>query len=151
MELILKQDVENLGFKDDVVQVKNGYGRNFLIPKGLAILATPSAKKVLAENLKQRTFKEKKLVDEANALGKKLLASDIKIVAKAGGTGKLFGSINNVDLSAALVDAGHEIEKKRIKIKGGSVKLLGDHEAEIRLHREVKIQLPFQVTKAAEE
>ena len=151
MELILKQDVENLGFKDDVVQVKNGYGRNFLIPKGLAILATPSAKKVLAENLKQRTFKEKKLVDEANALGKKLLASDIKIVAKAGGTGKLFGSINNVDLSAALVDAGHEIEKKFIKIKGGSVKVLGDHEAEIRLHREVKIQLPFQVTKAAEE
>ena len=151
MELILKQDVENLGFKDDVVQVKNGYGRNFLIPQGLAILATPSAKKVLAENLKQRTFKEKKLVDDANALGKKLLASDIKIVAKAGGTGKLFGSINNVDLSAALIDAGHEIEKKYIKIKGGSVKLLGDHEAEIRLHREVKIQLPFQVTKAAEE
>ena len=92
-----------------------------------------------------------KLVDDANALGKKLLASDIKIVAKAGGTGKLFGSINNVDLSAALKDAGHEIEKKCIKIKGGSVKLLGDHEAEIRLHREVKIQLPFQVTKAAEE
>ena len=151
MELILKQDVENLGFKDDVVQVKNGYGRNFLIPQGLAILATPSAKKVLAENLKHRTFKEKKLIDDANALGKKLLASDIKIVAKAGGTGKLFGSINNADLSAALIDAGHEIEKKCIKIKGGSVKLLGDHEAEIRLHREVKIQLPFQVTKAAEE
>ena len=150
MELILKQDVENIGFKDDVVQVKNGYGRNFLIPKGLAILATPSAKKVLAENLKQRTFKEKKLVDDASALGKKLLASDIKIVAKAGGTGKLFGSINNVDLSAALIDAGHEIEKKCIKIKGGSVKLLGDHEAEIRLHRKVKIQLPFGVTKAAD-
>ena len=79
MELILKQDVENIGFKDDVVQVKNGYGRNFLIPQGLAILATPSARKVLAENLKQRAFKEKKLVDDANALGKKLLASDIKI------------------------------------------------------------------------
>lgn len=79
MELILKQDVENLGFKDDVVQVKNGYGRNFLIPQGLAILATPSAKKVLAENLKQRAFKEQKLVDDANALGKKLLALDIKM------------------------------------------------------------------------
>ena len=115
MELILKQDVENLGFKDDVVQVKNGYGRNFLIPQGLAILATPSAKKILAENLKQRAFKEKKLVDDANALGKKLLALDIKIAAKAGGTGKLFGSINNADLSAALKDAGHEIEKKCIK------------------------------------
>lgn len=151
MELILKQDVENLGFKDDVVQVKNGYGRNFLIPQGLAILATPSAKKVLAENLKQRAFKEQKLVDDANALGKKLLALDIKIAAKAGGTGKLFGSINNADLSAALKDAGHEIEKKCIKISGGSVKVLGDQQAELRLHREVKIQLPFEVTKAAEE
>jgi large subunit ribosomal protein L9 len=151
MELILKQDVENLGFKDDIVQVKNGYGRNFLIPQGLAILATPSAKKVLAENLKQRAFKEQKLVDDANALGKKLLALDIKIAAKAGGTGKLFGSINNADLSAALKDAGHEIEKKCIKIAGGSVKVLGDQQAELRLHREVKIQLPFGVTKAAEE
>lgn len=151
MELILKQDVENLGFKDDVVQVKNGYGRNFLIPQGLAILATPSAKKVLAENLKQRAFKEQKLVDDANALGKKLLALDIKIAAKAGGTGKLFGSINNADLSAALKDAGHEIEKKCIKIAGGSVNVLGDQQAEIRLHREVKIQLPFEVTKAAEK
>ena len=151
MELILKQDVENLGFKDDVVQVKNGYGRNFLIPQGLAILATPSAKKVLAENLKQRAFKEQKLVDNANALGKKLLALDIKIAAKAVGTGKLFGSINNADLSAALKDAGHEIEKKCIKIAGGSVKVLGDQQAEIRLHREVKIQLPFEVTKAAEK
>ena len=151
MELILKQDVDNLGFKDDVVQVKNGYGRNFLIPQGLAILATPSAKKVLAENLKQRAFKEQKLVDDANTLGKKLLALDIKIAAKAGRTGKLFGSINNADLSAALKDAGHEIEKKCIKIAGGSVKVLGDQQAEIRLHREVKIQLPFAVTKAAEK
>ena len=150
MELILKQDVENLGFKDDVVQVKNGYGRNFLIPQGLAILATPTAKKVLAENLKQRAFKEQKLVDDANALGKKLLALDIKIAAKAGGSGKLFGSINNADLSAALKDSGYEIEKKCIKIKGGSVKVLGDQQAEIRLHRKVKIQLPFGVTKAAD-
>ncbi len=151
MELILKQDVEKLGFKDDVVQVKNGYGRNFLIPQGLAILATPSAKKVLAENLKQRAFKEQKLVNDANALGKKLLALDIKIAAKAGGTGKLFGSINNADLSAALKNAGHEIEKQCIKIAGGTVKALGDQQAEIRLHREVRIQLPFEVTKAAEE
>ena len=147
MELILKQDVENLGFKDDVVQVKNGYGRNFLIPQGLAILATPSAKKVLAENLKQRTFKEKKLVDDANALGKKLLASDIKIVAKAGGTGKLFGSIGNADLSAALQTAGFDIEKKFIKITGGMVKVLGKHQAEIRLHRDVKVQSEFEVIK----
>lgn len=151
MELILKQDVENLGFKDDVVQVKNGYGRNFLIPQGLAILATPSAKKVLAENLKQRAFKEQKLVDDANALAKKLLALDIKIPAKAGGTGKLFGSINNSDLSAALKDAGYEIEKKFIKIAGGTVKVLGNQQAEIRLHREVNIQFPFEITKSTEE
>lgn len=151
MELILTQDVENLGFKDDVVQVKNGYGRNFLIPQGLAILATPSAKKVLAENLKQRAFKEQKLVDDANALAKKLLALDIKIPAKAGGTGKLFGSINNSDLSAALKDAGYEIEKKFIKIAGGTVKVLGNQQAEIRLHREVNIQLPFEITKSTEE
>ena len=151
MELILKQDVENLGFKDDVVQVKNGYGRNFLIPQGLAILATPSAKKVLAENLKQRAFKEQKLVDDANALAKKLLALDIKISAKAGGTGKLFGSINNSDLSAALKDAGYEIEKKFIKIAGGTVKVLGNQQAEIRLHREVNIQFPFEITKSTED
>ena len=151
MELILKQDVENLGFKDDVVQVKNGYGRNFLIPQGLAILATPSAKKVLAENLKQRAFKEQKLVDDANALAKKLLALDIKISAKAGGTGKLFGSINNSDLSAALKDAGYEIEKKFIKITGGTVKVLGNQQAEIRLHRKVNIQFPFEITKSTED
>ena len=105
MELILKNDVENLGFKDDIVQVKNGYGRNFLIPQGHAILATPSAKKVLAENLKQRAFKEQKLVDDANALAKKITALEIKIAAKAGGTGKLFGSIGNADLSAAIKTA----------------------------------------------
>ena len=148
MELILKNDVENLGFKDDIVEVKNGYGRNFLIPQGLAILATPSAKKVLAENLKQRAFKEQKLVDNANAVSKKILALDIKIPAKAGGTGKLFGSIGNADLSVALQTAGHDIEKKFIKIIGGTVKVLGKHQAEIRLHREVKLQLEFEVTKA---
>ena len=118
MELILKNDVENLGFKDDIVKVKNGYGRNFLIPQGHAILATPSAKKVLAENLKQRAFKEKKLVDDANALAEKILAIDIKISAKAGGTGKLFGSIGNADLSAALQAAGFDIEKDVASIEG---------------------------------
>ena len=150
MELILKQDVENLGFKDDVVQVKNGYGRNFLIPQGLAILATPSAKKVLAENLKQRAFKEKKLVDDASALGKSCWLRISKSLQK------LEGLVNYSDQSikpiwALLLKMLVMIEKKCIKIKGGSVKVLGDHEAEMRLHREVKIQLPFQVTKAAEE
>ena len=151
MELILKNDVDNLGFKDDIVKVKNGYGRNFLIPQGHAILATPSAKKVLAENLKQRAFKEKKLVDDANALAEKILAIDIKISAKAGGTGKLFGSIGNADLSAALQAAGFDIEKKFIKITGGMVKVLGKHQAEIRLHRDVKVQSEFEVIKSKDK
>jgi large subunit ribosomal protein L9 len=102
MELILKNDVPNLGFKDDLVSVKNGYGRNYLIPQGLAILATPSSKKVLAENIKQREFKEKKAVDEANKLVKKLSKLDLKIGAKSGTGGKLFGSISSSDLNSEL-------------------------------------------------
>ena len=102
MELILKQDVENLGFKDDVVTVKNGYGRNFLIPQGQAILATASAKKVLAENLKQRAFKEKKIVDDANKVAEAIKALEIKIAAKVGSGDKLFGSVNNINVSEAL-------------------------------------------------
>ena len=98
MELILKSDVPNLGFKDDLVSVNNGYGRNYLIPQGLAVLATPSSKKVLAENIKQREFKEKKEIDEANKLAKKLAKLEIKIGAKSGTGGKLFGSISNSDL-----------------------------------------------------
>lgn len=151
MELILKQDVENLGFKDDVVNVKNGYGRNFLIPQGLAILATPSAKKVLAENLKQRAFKEKKMVDDAQALSKKLTALELKIAAKAGAGDKLFGSVGTADLSEALSKAGHDVDKKYIKLAGSTVKRLGKYTANIRLHREVSANLDFEVVKAAEE
>lgn len=151
MELILKQDVENLGFKDDLVKVKNGYGRNYLIPQGMAILATPSAKKVLAENLKQRAFKEKKIVDDAQALAKKITALEIKIAAKSGSGGKLFGSVGTADLSAALSEAGHDVDKKFIKLAGTSVKRLGKYTASIRLHREVNASLDFEVVKAAEE
>ena len=102
MEVILKKDVDNLGFVDDLVTVKNGYGRNYLIPQGYAVLATPSAKKVLAENLKQRAFKEKKVVDAANAQAAKLEGLEIKLTAKAGEADKLFGSITDADLSDAL-------------------------------------------------
>ena len=151
MELILKQDVENLGFKDDLVKVKNGYGRNYLIPQGMAILATPSAKKVLAENLKQRAFKEKKIVDDAQALAKKITALEVKIAAKAGSGDKLFGSVGTADLSAALSEAGHDVDKKFIKLAGTSVKRLGKYTASIRLHREVSASLDFEVVKAAEE
>jgi large subunit ribosomal protein L9 len=149
MELILKQDVENLGFKDDIVTVKNGYGRNFLIPQGHAILATPSAKKVLAETLKQREHKEKALIEEANTTAEAIKLLDLKITAKAG-TGatagdKLFGSVTNMDLANALRNEGHEIEKKFISIQGGNIKRLGQYEAAVRLHRSVTVDLTFEV------
>jgi large subunit ribosomal protein L9 len=148
MELILKSDVPNLGFKDDVVIVKNGYGRNYLIPQGFAILATSSAKKVLAENIKQREFKEKKEIDEANKIAKKLVKLEIKISAKSGTGGKLFGSISNSDLSAELSNLGFDFDKKIIKIQGGTVKRLGTYSASLRLHRNVIQELSFEVIKA---
>jgi large subunit ribosomal protein L9 len=148
MELILKSDVPNLGFKDDVVIVKNGYGRNYLIPQGFAILATSSAKKVLAENIKQREFKEKKEIDEANKIAKKLAKLEIKISAKSGTGGKLFGSISNSDLSAELSNLGFDFDKKIIKIQGGTVKRLGTYSASLRLHRNVVQELSFEVIKA---
>ena len=151
MELILKQDVENLGFKDDIVSVKNGYGRNFLIPNGLAVMATSSAKKVLAENLRQRAFKEQKLVEDAQKQAKALAKLEIKIEAKAGAGNKLFGSVGTIDLEASLKKAGQSIERKAIKLAGGSAKTLGKHTASIRLHREVFADLEFEITKAAEE
>lgn len=145
MELILKQDVENLGFKDDVVTVKNGYGRNFLIPTGQAVLATSSAKKVLAENLKQRAYKEAKLIDEANKQAETIKGYEIKISAKTGSGDKLFGSVSNIDLADALAKAGTEIDKKFVKVVGGTVKRLGKYEASVRLHREVVADITFDV------
>ncbi len=149
MELILKKDVENLGFADDVVTVKNGYGRNFLIPQGHAILATSSAKKVLAENLKQRAHREEKVIKEAKEVASKLDDLDLKITAKAGAGDKLFGSITNADLSEALASKGVEIDKKFISIFGGNIKRLGQYEAKIRFHREVVIDFTFDVVAEA--
>ncbi|HNQ27452.1 MAG TPA: 50S ribosomal protein L9 [Aquaticitalea sp.] len=145
MELILKQDVENLGFKDDIVTVKNGYGRNYLIPQKMAVMATPSAKKVLAENLKQRAFKDKKIVDEAQKTAEAIKALDIKISANAGADGRLFGSVSNIDLANVLNEAGHAIDKKYIAINGGTVKRLGTYGAVVRLHRNVAAELEFDV------
>ena len=142
MELILKQDVQNLGFKDDVVTVKNGYGRNYLIPQGFAILATSSAKKVLAENLKQKAHKEAKIVADAKSLAEALKALEIKITAKAGGE-KLFGSISNVDIAQALESNGHSVDRKFIT--SGVVKRIGKYNATVRLHREVIIDLPYEI------
>lgn len=145
MELILKQDVENLGFKDDIVTVKNGYGRNYLIPQGYAILATSSAKKVLAENLKQRAYKEAKLIEDANKLAETIKGYEIKIASKVGSGDKLFGSVNNIDVAEALVKAGTEIDKKFIKVTGGNVKRLGKYNAAVRLHRTVVADIVFEV------
>ncbi|WP_353086559.1 50S ribosomal protein L9 [Flavobacterium sp.] len=142
MELILKQDVQNLGFKDDIVSVKPGYGRNFLIPQGLATLATPSAKKVLAENLKQKAHKEAKIVADAQALAEALKALDIKITAKAGGD-KLFGSVTNIDIAEALEKAGHTIDRKFIT--SGTVKRTGKYTASVRLHRSVIVDLAYEI------
>ena len=142
MELILRKDVQNLGFKDDVVTVKNGYGRNFLIPQGFAHLATSSAKKVLAENLKQRAHKEAKVVADAKALAEALKAIEIKISAKAGGE-KLFGSITNIDIAAALEKGGKSIERKFIT--SGVVKRTGKYTASVRLHRDVIVELPYEI------
>jgi large subunit ribosomal protein L9 len=142
MELILKQDVQDLGFKDDIVTVKPGYGRNFLIPQGFAVIATPTAKKVLAENLKQRAFKEQKLVDDAKKTAEALKALEIKISAKAGGE-KLFGSVTNNDIAEALEKAGQPIEKKYIT--SGIVKRTGKYNASIRLHRDVIVELPYEI------
>jgi len=145
MELILKQDVANLGFQDDIVTVKNGYGRNFLIPKGYAILATISSKKVLAEVLKQRAFKEEKIVKEAQAIADAIKALEIKIPTKVGVGDKLFGSVSNADVAAAIAKEGNEIDKKFITVSGGLVKRLGKYKAKVRLHREVIVELPFDV------
>ena len=142
MEIILKKDVQNVGFKDDIVAVKAGYGRNFLIPQGFAHLATPSAKKVLAENLKQKVHKEAKVVNDAKALAEKLKAIEIKISAKAGGE-KLFGSITNIDIAEALEKAGQAIDRKFIT--SGIVKRTGKYTANVRLHRDVIVEVPYEI------
>lgn len=149
MEVILKRDVEKLGYKDDVVTVKNGYGRNYLIPQGYAELATPSARKALEEILRQRAFKEQKEIQEAKAQAEKLNNLEIKLTAKAGAGDKIFGSVNNADLADALAKEGVEIDKKYINIAGGNIKRLGQYEASLRFHREVIASLTFDVIAEA--
>ncbi len=147
MEIILIKDVPNLGFKDDVVSVKNGYGRNYLIPQGFATLAIPSAIKQLDETLKQRAYKEKKIVDEATATAASLKTMEIKISAKAGkGSVKLFGSVTNANLAEEIAKLGQKIDKKFISIRGGMVKATGKYVADIRLHRSVVVPFEFEVT-----
>jgi len=144
MEVILKQDVKNLGDKDDVVNVKPGYGRNFLIPKGFAILATESARKVLAENLKQAQFKQEKIRKDADAIAARLEGITLTIGAKAGETGKIFGAINTIQIADALKREGIEVDRRRITFDQ-EPKFTGEYVANVNLHKEVKVQVPFVV------
>ena len=147
MELILKEDVENLGFKDDLVIVKNGYGRNFLIPQGKAVLATSSAKKVLAEKIKQSQNKQKEAISEAHKVVKKLEKLELKISAKSLESDKLFGSVTSAEIAKELSSNGFEIEKKCIQLSS-NIKKTGAYTAKIRLHREVYFDLNFEVIKS---
>jgi len=144
MQVILKEDVINLGYKDDIVTVKDGYGRNFLIPTGKAVIASESAKKVLAENLKQRAHKLAKIKEDAQALAAKLEGVALTIGAKTRSTGTIFGSVTNIQVADALAKAGFEVDRKIIYIKE-SVKEVGNYKATLKLHKEVSVEVPFEV------
>lgn len=145
MEIILKQDVKGLGYKFDLVTVKNGYGRNYLIPQGIGTLATESAKKMHAETMKQRSFKEDKLRKEATASAEKLAGVTLKVGAKAGEQGKIFGSVTNIQLADALQKAGYNIERKNIELTGDGIKQLGNYTAKVRLYKEIVANINFEV------
>ena len=146
MEIILKQDVPNLGFKDDIVTVKDGYAVNYLIPKGYAILAISSEKKKLAETIKQRAFKEEKVKKEAEKLADKLRDIEVKIGAKAGTSGKIFGSVNALQIAEAIKNQFDiELDRKKIVVDGDAVKELGNYTAKINLHKEVRFDIKFEV------
>ena len=146
MEIILKQDVPNLGHKDDVVNVRNGYGANYLIPKGYAIMATPSAKKVLAENIKQRAHKETKLRKDAVDLAAKLEGKQFTLATKVSSTGKIFGSVNNIQVADVLAAAGFEIDRRNITFVGEPhIKEVGVYDAVIKIYRDIKANIKVEV------
>ena len=145
MEVILKKNVDNLGYVNEMVNVKPGFGRNFLIPHGYAILATASAKKAHAEIMKQKSHKDSKVLAEAQALGTKIEATSVKIVTKAGEKGKIFGSVNTIQLSEALKAEGIEVDRKSLKIKDEPIREVGSFEATANLHKEVKASFTFEV------
>lgn len=145
MEVILKSNIEKLGAKDEIVKVRPGYARNYLIPRGYAIAATDSSKKMLAENLKQRAHKETKILAEAQSLAEKLGALELKIGTKASETGKIFGSVNTIQIAEALGKAGYNIDRKSISISEEHIKMLGNYEAKVKLHKEVSAIVKFEV------
>ena len=147
MEVILKQDVEHLGYANDVVKVRDGYARNFLLPRGFAVVATQSEKKQLAETKKQRAHKEAKIKDKAESMANGLNDKTLKIGAKVGEKGKIFGSVNTIQIADAIRALGFEVDRKNIKIKGEAIKSVGKYEAEVTFHRDVVRTIPFEVVE----
>jgi large subunit ribosomal protein L9 len=145
MEVILKKNVDNLGYTNELVNVKAGYGRNFLIPQGYATLATASAKKAHEEIMKQKSHKDSKILTEAQELGTKIEGTTVKIVTKVGEKGKIFGSVNTLQLSEALKAEGVEIDRKSLKIKDEPIREIGTYEASANLHKDVKATFSFEV------
>ncbi|MES2762840.1 MAG: 50S ribosomal protein L9 [Bacteroidota bacterium] len=145
MEVILKQDLKGLGYKNDIIKVKNGYGRNFLIPQRIAVLATESNKKMQAEEIKQSSFKEEKLRNEATATAAKFADVTVKVGAKAGESGKIFGSVTNIQLADALKKAGYDVERKNIEMNEDAIKSLGTYSAKVRLFKEISATINFEV------
>jgi large subunit ribosomal protein L9 len=146
MEIILKQDVPNLGHKDDIVKVKDGYAANYLIPRGMAVMATPSAKKVLAETLRQRAHKEAKIREDATLLANALEGITVKVTTKVSTKGKVFGSVNNIQIAEALVALGHDIDRKNVTITGtDTIKETGTYEAVVKCYRDIKATISVEV------
>lgn len=144
MEIILKEDIANLGYKNDIVTVKSGYGRNYLIPTGKAVIASPAVKKMLAEELKQRAHKLEKIKKDAEALAAQLEGVSLKIATKVSSTGTIFGSVGSIQIAEELEKLGHKIDRKIIFVKD-AVKEVGSYKATVRLHKEVSVEIPFEV------
>lgn len=144
MEIILKEDVINLGYKNDIVTVKSGYGRNYLIPTGKAVIASPAAKKMLAEELKQRAHKLEKIKKDAEELAAKLQGVSLTIATKVSSTGTIFGSVGGIQIADELAKLGHNIDRKIIVVKD-AVKEVGHYKAVVKLHKEVSVEIPFEV------
>ena len=145
MEVILKQDLKNLGYKDDIIKVKNGYGTNYLIPRGFAAIASESARKALGEVLKQRTFKEEKIKKGAELIADALKNVIVKVGVKTGESGKIFGSITTIQIADALKKIGHDVDRKQITLDDEHIKVLGTYTANLNLHKEVKVKINFEV------
>lgn len=150
MEIILKEDIANLGYKDDIVTVKPGYGRNYLIPTGKAVIASPAAKKMLAEELRQRARKLEKIKKDAEELAAQLKDISLKIATKVSSSGTIFGSVGNIQIADELAKLGYNVERKLILVKD-TVKEVGNYQATIKLHKDILVEIPFEVVAEGAE